>query len=169
MFNQQGRHCPPPLGGAAPSCAGRRCASCRFSCVGHLPGGLPPALTPSSSKFPPMLMALPGFSFSPGLKFQDELRVVHGLPISSSLEDDFVLVASFSRCKFKLNPLSVGRILQASIGGNASYFKVSVLSDRVFKFLLACKGTGLLVQRLSYFECDQYKVCFHLWGDGGPD
>lgn len=113
-------------------------------------------------------MALPGLSFSPGLRFQDELRASHGLPISS-LSDHFALVVAFGRCKFKLSPLSVGRILQATIGGNASCFRVSSLGDRVFKFLVASKEVGLIIRRLGSFENDLFKMFFFLWGGGGPD
>lgn len=114
-------------------------------------------------------MALPGVSFSPGLRFEDDLRASLGLPISLSPADSFALVAAFGRCKHRLSISTVGLLLQASIGGNASFFKVAHLSDRVFKFHVASKEVGLFVRRSSLFECDQFKVFFHLWGDGGPN
>lgn len=142
-----------------------------------LGGAAPPFLSPlvpfprvsASSNPPSSPMELPGLSFAPGLRFEDELRSTHGLPISSSLDDAFLLVAAFGRYKFILTPLSVDRILQASIGGNASCFKVSALSDRVFCFSVACKASGLLIRKLLCFECDLYKVFFFLWGGGGPN
>ena len=48
-------------------------------------------------------------------------------------------------------------------------FKVSTLSDRVFKFSVAAKENGLFIRRLFAFEWDLYKVSFHLWGNGGPN
>lgn len=114
-------------------------------------------------------MALPGLSFLPGLRFQDEIRATLGLPVSSSSLDSFVLVASFGRCKFQLTPLSVGRLLQASLGGNASCFNAVQLGDRVFRFSVASKVVGFAIRRLGSFECDLFKVFFHLWGGSGPD
>lgn len=113
-------------------------------------------------------MALPRLSFSPGLRVQDEIRATLGVPVSSSRSDSF-LVAAFGRCKFRLTEFSVGLILQGTIGGSMTCFKVSTLSDRVFKFSVAAKETGLFIRRLFAFECDLYKVSFHLWGNGGPN
>ena len=50
------------------------------------------------------VMELPGLSFTPGLKLQDELRLELGLPISraSLVHSSFILVAAFGRCKFRL-------------------------------------------------------------------
>lgn len=104
------------------------------------------------------LMELPGLSLSPGLLFQDDLRATEGVPISSSMADSFLLVASFGRCKFKPSLSSVGLIIQATIGGNASCFKITALGDRVYKFAVACKQAGLAISRLRSFECDNYKV-----------
>lgn len=114
-------------------------------------------------------MALLGLSFSPGLRVQDEIRATLGVPVSSSISDSFLLVAAFGRCKFKLSERSVALILQATIGGSANCFKVAKLSDRVFKFTVACNESGLFIRRLFAFECDLYKVSFHLWGNGGPN
>ena len=113
-------------------------------------------------------MELPGLSFAVGLRFQDELRATLGLPVSFSFADSFHLVVAFGRCKFKLSPQSVGLILQATIGGFAS-FKVSLLNDRVFKLSVTSKEVGLIVHRLTSFECPLFKLYFHLWGGGGPD
>jgi len=85
-----------------------------------------------------------------------------GLLVSLSSTDSFHLVVAFGFCKFKLSQHSVDLILQATIGGNASLFKVSTLSDRVFKFSVASKEVGLIIRRLISFECDLYKIFFHL-------
>lgn len=114
-------------------------------------------------------MELPGLSFAVGLRFQDELRATLGLPMSFTIADSFHLVAAFGRCKFKLSPQSVGLILQATIGGFASFFKVSLLNDRVFKFSMASKEVGLIIRHLILFECPLFKIYFHLCGGGGPD
>lgn len=50
------------------------------------------------------------------------------------------LVVSFGRCKLPLNPVSVGSLLQATIGGVAATFNVSQLSDLVFSFEVASSG-----------------------------
>lgn len=107
-------------------------------------------------------MALPGLSFSPSIRFQDELRATLGILMSSSLANSFLLVATFGYCKFKLSTFSVGLILQATIGGNTSCFKVSPLGDRVFKFSVASKKVRLIIRRMFAFECDIFKVSFHL-------
>lgn len=105
-------------------------------------------------------MAQPGLSFSPGLRFQDEIRATLGLPVSSSISDLFLLVVAFGRYKFKLSLASVGLILQATIGGNPLFFKVPALGDWVFKFSLASKAVGLGVRILLSFD---FKLFFHLW------
>lgn len=114
-------------------------------------------------------MELPGLSFAVGRRFEDELRASSGLPVSLSPADSFLLVVAFGRCKFRLTPDSVGLILQATIGGFASFFKVASLSDRVFKFTVASKEVGLIIRCLFSFECTNFKLFFHLWGGGGTD
>jgi hypothetical protein len=82
-------------------------------------------------------MDLALLDFWPGLAFEDSLR----LNLASSvctvrprLRSSFCLVVSFGRCIFKLNPVSVGHLLQAALGGFASGFEVLQLADRVFRF-----------------------------------
>lgn len=111
-------------------------------------------------------MDLPGLSFSPGLHGQDEIRATLGFPVSFSWADSFFLVAAFGCCKFCHTEFSVGLILQATIGGAAACFEVSLLTDQVFKFSVASKEAGLFICRLFEFECE---VSFHLWGNGGPN
>lgn len=78
-------------------------------------------------------------------------------------------MVAFGRCKFKLTPASVGHILHATIGGNPLFFKVSALGDRVFRFSVASKEVGLAIRKTVSFECDLFKLFFHLWGGGGPN
>lgn len=87
-------------------------------------------------------------------------------PISSS--SSFFLVASFGRCKFRLCSASVGTLLQATIGGVAEDFDVVPLSDRVFRFSVSSRWVGFHIFKLRSFECNLFKVFFHLWGNGGP-
>lgn len=78
----------------------------------------------------------------------------------------FFLVASFGRCKFRLSPILVGFLLQATIGGVAKDFEVLPLSDRVFCFSVSLSGVGFHVVKLHSFECSLYKVYFHVWSNG---
>jgi hypothetical protein len=103
-------------------------------------------------------MALPvmtGLSFAPGVVFMNETARSLGLPISRQASDSasFALVVAFGRCKFRLDPCSVGLILQATIGGSAPYFRVSQLADRMFKFFVASRRVGFLVINLRSFSC----------------
>lgn len=112
-----------------------------------------------------------GYLFSPGLKLQSEIWKKFKLlvSVSSSELDPFFLVVAFGHCKFHLSVRSVSLILQASIGGNTSLFKVLHLSDRVFRFSVFSKPVRLFIFNLLSFECDLFKLSFHLWGNGGPN
>ena len=109
-------------------------------------------------------MDLSGLSFVWGLKVQAAVLATLNLPISNPAlgRDSFFLVASFGRCKFKLCCESVGVILQATLGGLASDFRVSQLGDRVFRFVVSTRAVGFYVRDLQSFECKLYKVSFHL-------
>jgi len=73
-------------------------------------------------------MELPGLSFRPGVGVQAAVLQKFGLSVTSSgsSRGAFFLVTSFGRCKFRLCPPSVGLILQATIGGSALDFAVSL-------------------------------------------
>jgi len=116
-------------------------------------------------------MELPGPSFNVGLKIQERIRKELCLPVSNPAlgRDSFFLVAAFGRCKFQLSCDSVGVLLQATIGGLATDFRVLQLSDRVFRFVVAAKSVGFFITNLLCFECKLFKVFFHLWGNGGPN
>jgi hypothetical protein len=118
-----------------------------------------------------LLMEFPGLSFSPGLKIQAMVWERFSLPITRAVptSSSFALVVSFGRCKFCLSDVSVGSFLQAAIGGVADHFHVSQLSPRVFKFLVSSHLVGFFVRRLIFFECNCFKLYFHLWGGGGPN
>ncbi|KXG35793.1 hypothetical protein SORBI_3002G229200 [Sorghum bicolor] len=79
------------------------------------------------------------------------------------------MVVAFGRCKFHLSEVSVSSILQATIGGQAALFCVEQLAPRVFKFRVGSKPVGIFIGRSFSFECDLFKLFFHLWGAGGPN
>lgn len=88
-------------------------------------------------------------------------------PVSSPQE--FLLVVSVGRCKFRLSSLTVGFLLQSVLGGSADAFPVFQLDDRVFRFSVHSKLVGFHIAQLHSFECSDYKVFFHLWHGGGPN
>jgi hypothetical protein len=81
---------------------------------------------------------------------------------------EFYLVVSVGHYKFQLNEHSMGIILQAMIGGVATDFRPQQMSYRVFKFIVASCNVGFHFFNLKSFSCEQYKVFFHLYGNGGP-
>ncbi|RLN04297.1 hypothetical protein C2845_PM13G19540 [Panicum miliaceum] len=90
----------------------------------------------------------PPLDLQPGLDFQSFIWRKLGLPINIRVgldHESFVLVVSFGRCKLHLSQSSVGEILQATLGGHATAFKVSHLNDRVFSFVVASKLVGFQV------------------------
>lgn len=115
-------------------------------------------------------MEVRDLSFAPGLGVQEEVFRRFGLPISSNqVLGSFALVVSFGRCKLRLSDEHVGWLLQATIGGSAAQFHVSQLAHRVFKFFVSSRQVGFFIRRLVSFACDDYKLFFHLWGNGGPN
>jgi hypothetical protein len=65
-------------------------------------------------------MDLPGLNFQPGLGVQSAIQFRYGelvnfFPVKGL--KDFFLIASFGCCKFCLNELFVGLIMQATWGG----------------------------------------------------
>ncbi|TVU49083.1 hypothetical protein EJB05_00374, partial [Eragrostis curvula] len=116
-------------------------------------------------------MDLPELDYSPGLGQQAEILRRFGSPVDFSSGcrlSEFFLVLSVGRCKFRLTGDLIARILQSILGGNAEFFKVSQLGDRVFKFSVSSKKVGFYIYSLKSYECDAFKVLFHLWGRGGP-
>ena len=78
------------------------------------------------------------------------------------------MVVSFGRSKFKLDVLSVGLALESCLGGSPDDMLVVQLSERVFRFSVASKAVGFLVNSLRVFSSAEFKCFFHLWGNGGP-
>lgn len=81
--------------------------------------------------------------------------------------DEFFLLASFSRSRFRLSEENVGVYLQSILGGNPSSFAVSTLVDRVFRFSVSRKAIGLEILRLGLFACLVFKVAFFFCNDHG--
>ncbi|TVU51638.1 hypothetical protein EJB05_03078, partial [Eragrostis curvula] len=130
------------------------------------------ALSSLSSPAAAAVMAdLPSLDYSPGLGQQAEIWRRFRFPVVFSPNcglGDFFLVLSVGRCKFRLTTFLVALILQAVLGGSAQSFKVEELRDRVYKFSVSCKKVGFYIYNLKSFECEAFKVLFHLWGNGGP-
>jgi len=93
------------------------------------------------------LPVLPGLSFAPGMQILEDVARLFELPICrpSSDASSFVLVVAFGRCKFWLDPCSVGVILQATIGDPTHFFLVSQLADHLFKFFVASNCIGFFI------------------------
>jgi hypothetical protein len=81
---------------------------------------------------------------------------------------EFFLVVSIGRCKYGFDDHSVDLLLQATLGGVAADFRPQQPSNRVFKFTVASRDVGFHIHKLRMFACDQYKIFFHLFGNGGP-
>jgi hypothetical protein len=110
-----------------------------------------------------------GLDLAPGQKFKAEVKnkfrsTVH--PLGKS--NHFLMVVSFGQSKFKLDVLSVGLALESCLGGSPDDMLVVQLSDRVFRFSVASKAVGFLVNSLRVFSSAEFKCFFHLWGNGGP-
>lgn len=76
---------------------------------------------------------------------------------------------SVGRCKFHLCADTVALMLQSFLGGNKSFFAVSRLGYRVFRFSVISKQVGLYIYNLKSFRVPGFKVNFHPWGEGGPN
>jgi hypothetical protein len=111
--------------------------------------------------------------FSVDLRFQNWILRKFNCPINllSGKFDrhEFFLLVSFGRCSWRLCEESVGLLLQSFIGGSAKLFRISSLSDRVFRFSLSCKDVGLAVYRRHSFICSSFKAYLHFWNSGGPN
>lgn len=107
---------------------------------------------------------------SHGRSFSSKVRSLVGTSVVSDrpdAADSFWLLAAFSRSRLRLNDLSVGHILFSILGGEPSLLAIVEVEEHIFKFSVASKAVGLLIYRIQSFECDQFKVFFHLWNDKG--
>ena len=117
---------------------------------------------PASRDCPSLL--LNGLNYAPRIEFQHVVWNRWNLHIhdQSGNSSTFLLIVSFGHCKWCLSSGSVGFLLQAVIGGFAASFNVVQLSDRVFRFSVCSKKVGIIIYNLRLFECDEFKLFFHL-------
>jgi hypothetical protein len=115
-------------------------------------------------------MAFPGLNFLPGIGVEAAIRSRYGEPVNyfpiQGLKE-FTLLVSVGRCKFKLSEQCIGFLLQANLGGVAVDFRPQQIYDRVFKFVVASRNVGFHIYKLRSYLCEQYKIFFHLSGNGG--
>ncbi|TVU49835.1 hypothetical protein EJB05_01173, partial [Eragrostis curvula] len=107
----------------------------------------------------------------PGLDMQATIWRKLKLSVNHSEGNDlnqFFLLASFGRSKFRLSEENVGFALQSCLGGNARDFKVKQIGDRVFQFVVSSKAVGFHIYNLKFYHCELFKVFFNLWSDRGP-
>lgn len=88
-------------------------------------------------------------------------------PVSPS--SGFILVASFGRSTFRLDPVNVN--LAISSCTRAAYDAINVIhiAGNVFRFSVCSKVVGFHIVHLKYFTCNMFKCRFHLWSGGGPN
>jgi hypothetical protein len=116
-------------------------------------------------------MDLPGLNPRPGRVVEAKIRRKFGtsITLASSNSCSFFLVVSFGRCRYRLSILSVSSILQAVIRGSTHDLHVVFLSDQVFRFSVSSLHVGFHIYKLKSFECEQFRLFFHLWNGGGPN
>jgi hypothetical protein len=110
------------------------------------------------------------WDFSPGLAVAAQVRRWFNSQVhfSSSLATkEFSLVACFSFSSFPLSKESVSIALQCCLGGNASGFRVTKLSDKRFKFSVASNKVGHFIYSLRDRSWPDFHCSFSLFcGDG---
>ncbi|PUZ51385.1 hypothetical protein GQ55_6G180900 [Panicum hallii var. hallii] len=91
----------------------------------------------------------PHLDLQPCLNFQAFIWRKFGLPVNVRAgyeHESFVwYVVSFGRCKSKLSLVSVGNFLQVTLGGQVVAFKVSLLHDRIFSFVVSSWQVGFQI------------------------
>jgi hypothetical protein len=109
-----------------------------------------------------------GLDFSWGMNFQKRVKHCYGSTVHPlGKANNFLLVTSFGRAKFKLDEDSVSLALESCIGGLCDDLDVRQLGERVFRFSVNSKAVGFMVYALKSFACDAFKCYFHLWGNAG--
>ncbi|PNT76089.1 hypothetical protein BRADI_1g43937v3 [Brachypodium distachyon] len=94
---------------------------------------------------------------SPAIKLRQTLwrRWHHHVTMPRSARPDFFMVASFGRCKFRLDEIPVANLL--NVGGAPEEFRVGHIRDRTFRFSVT-----------NHFTFTTVVVYFHLWGFWWP-
>jgi hypothetical protein len=117
-------------------------------------------------------MDLSRLDFRPGVLFEADVWCRFSSPVcpgSPRSPSAFWLVVSFGRCIFRLDPVSVGYILQAAFGGSATGFMVLPLADRVFRFSVSSRDVGFHIYNSRCIARSEFKAFFNLWNSGGPN
>ncbi|KAG2571336.1 hypothetical protein PVAP13_7KG009600 [Panicum virgatum] len=97
-------------------------------------------------------------------------HLLHSSVVPSTPDDAasfWMIIASFSRSKFRLDLVSVELILESVLGGLASLFSVVEIDQWVFKFCVASSKVGFMIYALKSFACTDFKIHFHLWNEFG--
>lgn len=89
---------------------------------------------------------------------------VHSVRPSS---EDFSLLVAFGRCRFRLDDSFVACSLSAILGSPADSFRVCLVEERIFLFIVSCKAVGLEIYKIREFVCDEFKLSFHLFNATG--
>nr|TKW22663.1 hypothetical protein SEVIR_4G243200v2 [Setaria viridis] len=107
-------------------------------------------------------MASLHFVQSHGIAFTAKVRDLLNSQVtpSSTRAPGFSMLAAFSRNTFRLDSSSVASCLQNVLGAAASGFRVSQISQQVFKFVIASKHVGFLCEDLRDFTCDAFNLGF---------
>nr|TKW28573.1 hypothetical protein SEVIR_3G337300v2 [Setaria viridis] len=84
----------------------------------------------------------------------------HGIAFAAKVRDllNSQVTPSSIRNTFRLDSSSVASCLQNVLGGAASGFRVSQISQQVFKFFVASKHVGFLCEDLRDFACDAFNL-----------
>jgi hypothetical protein len=99
-----------------------------------------------------------------GREFSKKVRALFGVLVAygdDGPSSNFLLLASFSRFRFRLSSDFVSKCLSALLGGSPSSFQVLQLDDQVFQFKVSCKKVGFSVLRLKSFAFESFKLGFH--------
>jgi hypothetical protein len=118
------------------------------------------------------IVSAPSLNFKRGIGFEDNILFKFGHPVNHvarARSRDLLLVASFSRSRFRLNMHTVGIVLQSCFGGLAFLFNVQLLKDRSFRFSVASKSVGFQIYNSGKISEVDFDISFNLWGNGGPN
>ena len=117
-------------------------------------------------------MVLSDLNFSLGKAFEEYIKKQCKAVVNAQdgpRSPKFFLVVEFTRSLIKLNPESVGLIIQACFGGSAKLFKVSHLCNWSYKFCVSSLEVGFEIIRGGNLSTDLYSMNFLLWGEGDDD
>jgi hypothetical protein len=117
-------------------------------------------------------MSLADLNFDRAQDFTLEVWKKWGVTINFEAgkdQEEFLLVAEFTRSQIRLTEESVSTILLACFGGRASLFKVKLLQNWSFKFSVSSKEVGFSIIKGGNISLPLLNVNSLLWGNGGPN